>query len=275
MATNEQLDFPGLNLKWWSRAGITTAVYKNLTFATLPTPAQAGEFAYITDSNTTVVGANAAGGGTNKVIVFYNGSNWIVYGPALNVPQITVFNTAGSGTYTPPSGALWLRVRVVGAGGGGGGSGTSAGAGTAGGASSFGALTANGGNNGGTTAGSGGTASGGNIANVRGGTPANALPPNSVGPTQFPIGGGCVLAPATQAATLPNGAGGAGGGNSTTIASGGAGGGGGYVEHVYTTIAASYAYTVGAKGTKGAAGTGGSAGGDGADGLIIVEAHFQ
>lgn len=49
------------------------------TFATLPT-AVAGMINYITDCNTTTWGATAAGGGSNKVIVFYNGTNWTVAG---------------------------------------------------------------------------------------------------------------------------------------------------------------------------------------------------
>jgi hypothetical protein len=51
-----------------------------LTFATLPSSPVAGMQRYITDCNTVVWGANAAGSGTNKVMVWYNGTNWTVMG---------------------------------------------------------------------------------------------------------------------------------------------------------------------------------------------------
>ncbi len=50
-----------------------------LTFATLPAAPAAGTICYITDCNTNVWGANAAGGGTNKVLVWWNGTNWTVF----------------------------------------------------------------------------------------------------------------------------------------------------------------------------------------------------
>lgn len=50
-----------------------------LTFATLPTGV-AGHVAYITDCNTATWGATAAGGGANKVLVWFNGTNWTVAG---------------------------------------------------------------------------------------------------------------------------------------------------------------------------------------------------
>lgn len=53
--------------------------YGALTFATLPA-AVAGRVCYITDSNTATWGATAAGGGANKVLVWYNGTNWKVFG---------------------------------------------------------------------------------------------------------------------------------------------------------------------------------------------------
>jgi hypothetical protein len=50
------------------------------TFATLPSNPVAGMQAYITDCDTTTWGANAAGAGSNKVMVWYNGTNWTVIG---------------------------------------------------------------------------------------------------------------------------------------------------------------------------------------------------
>jgi hypothetical protein len=49
------------------------------TYTNLPT-ASAGMLAYVTDSTTAVWGANIAGGGANKVLAFYNGTNWTVAG---------------------------------------------------------------------------------------------------------------------------------------------------------------------------------------------------
>jgi hypothetical protein len=60
------------------KAGVFKATAK--TFATLPSSPVAGMQAYITDCNTATWGAAAAGGGSNKVMVWYNGSNWTVIG---------------------------------------------------------------------------------------------------------------------------------------------------------------------------------------------------
>ena len=60
------------------KAGVFKATAK--TFATLPSSPVAGMQAYITDCNTTTWGATAAGGGANKVMVWYNGTNWTVMG---------------------------------------------------------------------------------------------------------------------------------------------------------------------------------------------------
>lgn len=54
---------------------------KPRAFATLPA-ASVGLVAYINDSNTAVGGAVAAGGGSNKVMVAGDGTNWIVTGGA-------------------------------------------------------------------------------------------------------------------------------------------------------------------------------------------------
>jgi hypothetical protein len=60
------------------KAGVFKATAK--TFATLPNSPVAGMQAYITDCNTATWGATAAGGGSSKVMVWYNGSNWTVMG---------------------------------------------------------------------------------------------------------------------------------------------------------------------------------------------------
>lgn len=49
------------------------------TYANLPAGV-AGMTAYVTDSTTATWGATIAGGGSNKVLAFYNGTNWTVSG---------------------------------------------------------------------------------------------------------------------------------------------------------------------------------------------------
>jgi hypothetical protein len=49
------------------------------TVGTLPSAsARAGHFAQVTDSNSTTNGSTVAGGGSNRVPVFSNGTNWII-----------------------------------------------------------------------------------------------------------------------------------------------------------------------------------------------------
>lgn len=50
-----------------------------VAFASLPTGV-AGMLAYVTDASTATWGATIAGGGANKVLAFYNGTNWTVAG---------------------------------------------------------------------------------------------------------------------------------------------------------------------------------------------------
>ena len=51
-----------------------------VTFAQLPSSPVAGMMYHVTNSNTATWGATAAGGGSNKVLVWYNGTNWTVAG---------------------------------------------------------------------------------------------------------------------------------------------------------------------------------------------------
>lgn len=48
-------------------------------FASLPTGVE-GMVASVSDSNTVVWGATIAGGSTNKVLAYFNGTNWTVAG---------------------------------------------------------------------------------------------------------------------------------------------------------------------------------------------------
>jgi hypothetical protein len=201
-----------------------------------------------------------------------------------SAPQITVY-TSSSGTYTTPTGAKFLQVRMVGGGGGGGS--TTGGAGGAGGASTFGSsfLTSNGGAAGSTATGgvaAGGTASGGDI-NIKGGeggagpqpVSGSYVPGGSGGNSAF--GGGAAQSQAAVAGTAGStnsGGGGSGGsgGPGSGLGSAGGGGAGGYVEKLITSPSSTYSYAVGA---GGAAGTGGGTdGGAGGSGIIIVTAYF-
>ncbi len=216
-------------------------------------------------------------------------------GGSFSAPNIQIFTTATTATYTTPTFnsalPLYIHVMMVGAGGGAGGTGAGGGAGTAGTASSFGTalFVANGGANGvnSPTAGtfpSGGTATGGQI-NVQGqnGSPnsVNGNAAGLIGGSSFYGGGGAAqtnnsAATTGDAAKTNSGSGGAVGGITAAVISASSGASGGYCEGwITSSIAASYSYTVGAKGTGGAAGTSGSIGGAGADGRITVVAYWQ
>ena len=58
---------------------LTSLITAPLTYATLPASPTAGQRAYITDGNSTTYYATvSSGGGSSKISVLYNGSNWIV-----------------------------------------------------------------------------------------------------------------------------------------------------------------------------------------------------
>jgi uncharacterized protein (TIGR02217 family) len=202
---------------------------------------------------------------------------------AIHLPTVTTY-TSGSGTYTTPTGATMLHVRLVGGGGGGVGSGSSTSNGSAGNATSFGTsfLTANGGGAGtGQAGGVAGTASGGTV-NITGGDGGSAralsstalFEPGGIGGASAFGGGGAGGSQAAGNTGKAYGSGGGGGGIGTNTAYSAAGGGaGGFVEAWVTSPSATYAYSVGTGGTGGTAGTNGFAGGTGAAGIIIIEAY--
>lgn len=69
--------FADLRLRNLTASGLTTL--GTYTVATLPSAsANAGAFAQVTDSNSTTNGNTVAGGGSNRVPVFSNGTNWII-----------------------------------------------------------------------------------------------------------------------------------------------------------------------------------------------------
>lgn len=237
-------------------------------------------------SNDTSGNISSIAPSTSRNVLMSNGSAWA--STAFTAPTVQVF-TSGSGTYTKPTGVLYLHVRMVGGGGGGGGSGDSvATTGGTGGNSTFGTtlLVANG-----AAAAAGGTASLGTgpigLSTTGGsgtgttayassighatGSPGAASPFGGAGG-----GGGATVAGSAGVANTGSGGGGGGANSSGGNGVGGAGGGaGGFVDAVITSPSASYSYSVGAGGTAGTAGTNGVAGGAGGSGIIIVEEHYQ
>lgn len=60
--------------------GVSFLPLTGVVFASLPATPVAGMVAYVTDSNTATWGATIAGSSNNKVLAWYNGTNWTVAG---------------------------------------------------------------------------------------------------------------------------------------------------------------------------------------------------
>jgi hypothetical protein len=243
------------------------------------------------------VAARLAGNTSNSIsFLMQVGSASAALAPTwtpFRAPTIQVISS-GTGTYSTPTSARYLKVRMVGGGGGGGGSSTSAtgdgGNGVAGTSSFFGTslLWCGGGNFGTNAAGQvGGNASvtapaiGFALSGGGGGGVSNAVgtAPGFTGGTggNSAFGGGARgTAPGNDGSNAPvnTGAGGSGGAGPSNGINGGGGGAGGYVEAYIYNPSTSYSYHVGAGGNGGAPGTGGQAGGAGARGIIIIEEHY-
>ena len=264
---------------------------------------------YTATTGTTVVLTNAATvGDTITTISFYVSSvlnavltsggastNQTLTSPIIigSTPQITVY-TSGSGTYTVPTNARYLQVKMVGGGGGGSGGGASGGNGGNGSTTTFGTslLTCNGGSGGvdnTSNGGAGGSASVGSASGVAltgGSGDSGSTSSASSGYTHGGIGGssafggagsgsGSTNVGAAGAAVANTGGGGGGGqGGNPNGFPGSGGGAGGYVDAYITSLTSSYSYAVGAGGTAGTAGTSGYAGGAGGSGVIYITAFF-
>jgi hypothetical protein len=225
--------------------------------------------------------------------------------PTISIATLTShsggFSANASGTYTPPAGTKYIKIRMVGGGGGGGGAQGTGGTPTSGGlggTTTFGTslLTANGGNGG--LSGNAGSASpplGGTATfttgpigialqgSTGGGDTRNAT--LSVGgqggcsPFGGAGGGGDGNGNAGGAAIANTGSGGGGGGAGGTANSPGQGGAaGGYIDVILTSSssawASSFPFSIGSAGTAGAGGTGGGSGGLGGSGMILIEEHY-
>lgn len=240
------------------------------------------------------------GAANKKLLVQYDlvklvssGGNWLDVTQKPRRPPTVTNYLSGSGTYTTPAGAVYLRVRLVGGGGGGGGGGTTGTVtnGGSGGSTTFGSSLLTG------TGGSGAcTGSGGGAATMSspaigtalsGGAGAGFTANNSVavflegghGATS-PFGGAGRGAPnSTGSAAVANTGSGGGGGGSDAAATNryacSGGGAGGFIDAILPNPGSSYAYSVGAGGTAGAAGTSGFAGGAGGSGAIEITEYYQ
>lgn len=243
-------------------SAISTATIRTVTFP---------------DADITLVGTNNTQTLSNKTI-----NNLVVTGtltvPAATAPTTQIF-TSGSGTYTTPTGALYIKVTLIGAGGGGG---SNSADGTVGGNTTFGVafLTGNGGAGGaGAVGGSGGGSATGGDINFRGGDGSSGTNTNNTGG----YGGNGMFGGAGEGAPLSGGSPG-GPGNANTGAGGGGGGGnasrtggaaGGSLIKFITSPSASYAYSVGVGGTAGGTVGANTGGGNGGSGVIIVEEHYH
>lgn len=213
-------------------------------------------------------------------------------------------SAANNGTYTTPSGALYLKITLTGGGGGGSsaGSGVSGVIGTAGNPSCWNTTGAacttpvyqagggGAGTGGGTpTGGAGGTISGSGTCawsapggGGQGGSPSvggSFGGPGGAGGNSFLSGGAPgSLNSASAGANAAANTGGGGAGGVLTInggSTGAGGGGGGTCVAFISTPAATYTYASAATAAGGTAGTNGTAGGIGAGGKILVEAFFE
>ena len=206
--------------------------------------------------------------------------------------QTQTILTSGSGTYYPPSGVAWLRVRMVGGGGGGGGGDPGGGNGSSGSNTTFGTslLSAGGGGPGlnSSVGGAGGTSSIGSGATgvaytgAAGGTGFYTNYPTGGAGGSSPFGGagyGGLISgsvPLPGGAAVTNSGSGGGGGNSSLVtrSSGGGGAAGGYIEAYISNPLASYAYTIGTGGGGGSGSASAGAGAGGGSGIIIVEENY-
>lgn len=242
------------------------------------------------------------------IIVVNTGTKWLVTTLKAKILPTQSIATASShsggmsanstGTYTVPTGVLYIRVQMIGGGAGGLGSGTANRTtnATAGGNSTFGTalLTANGGALGVDqgAGGAGGTTTINSPAigfGIPGGDGAGAQITSATGENLNGgqggsgafggAGSGGGASSSGGAARSNSGAGGGGAGNGGSLANsamGPGGGAGGYIDAIiYPAAGATYSYAVGAAGVGANAGTSGNPGGAGASGIIVVTEYYQ
>lgn len=254
--------------------GQTTA---NAAFNALSPATTKGDMIY---SNATPIATRLAIGSTGQFLGVSGGiPAWSSF-TATTISFVTRtshtggFSANASGTYTVPAGVLWLWIRMQGAGGGGGGSSNSnvSTSGGTGGDTTFGTSlhTASGGVGGGNAAhdtygGAGGSTTIGAGADGMGQTGGYGHVGNNAsgffsfgglgGSAAYGGAGGAGVGAVGLAGMSNTGGGGGGGGTGVSAQYGGHGGGaGGYIDIIInSSIAATYAYAVGAAGTAGTA----------------------
>jgi hypothetical protein len=274
---------------------LTPGFQQSITYTTPQSNVTLQVFGYADSGGSANIYGQSLPTGTQGVFSLYyfpSGSQLAYQSNKNYLPTVQKF-TSGSGTYIPPTGVSYIKVKMVGGGGGGGGGGTTSGTdGGAGGNTTFGTslLAANGGSGGLKEDGavtSGGTASlgtgpigttiqggssplgsyGATVNNVNGGSGASS-----------PFGGAGVGGNGTAgtAAIANTGSGGGGGGSNNVATSLGGNGGasGGYIDAIINGPSSSYSYAIGAAGTAGTAGTNGNAGSAGGSGYIEVTEYY-
>ena len=234
---------------------------------------------------------------------FQNFSKFAIQHSGDRHPPAVYFLTPGNGVFTTPSGAVYLRVRAVGAGGGGSGSGPVNGnlatSGSRGGSTYFDNLiSASGGMGGkmesGSNGAAGGTASlttsvttrvngtaiaGGMGASAGGYATVNGLfVVGGVGGSSAFGGGGAggINTPGSDAPSY-TGAGGGGGGtaNLASLGGGPGGGAGGSADVILFPLRKTYGWAIGSGGAGGSADVSGYSGGIGGSGMIEITAYFN
>lgn len=201
------------------------------------------------------------------------------------LPTRTILNTAGSGTWTRPTGCRQIRVRMV-AGGAGGGGFNGATSNTAGGDTTFKDVVAKGGHV--ATSGASGSFGDGGAGGTGGsdGTGVTGLfrVPGGQGQTSWitsapaaggdgSLGGSSAFGGAQYGGSPGVGCGGSGAPPFGAGDGGGGGGGGGeYAEFIINNPAASYTYTVGASGNGTVSGS--INGNPGVHGCIIIDEFY-
>lgn len=268
-------------------SGLSAVFYGLLTATSPSTPLLADTFPIVSGSadKTKKVRLEADGLTTGTTRVVTIGDRNFSIGI---VPTRQVFTSGTAQTYTTPTGATYINIRMVGGGGGGFGA-AGGGAGTAT-TWSGGSLSAGGGaagTTGGTASSAAATAANGDI-NLSGGAgqpgvtnlPAATFgQPGAGGNGAFGGGGAAGASTAGPSAGLAGGlntgGGGGGGGATATTPPGGGGGSGAYCEKRIVAPAATYTYTVGASGAGGTGDANHAAGGAGAAGIIIVDEWYD
>lgn len=250
---------------------------------------------------TTIQGVNASSviSGSSSVTVGGTTSLTLSANNSMGANKYQVINSTGTTSLTVPTGAAWMKMRLVGGGGGGSGGGVSGaasgGAGnptclnTTGAACTTPLIQASGGGGGIFSSGAGGA--GGSVSGS--GTCTDPLPGGVGSPETQALAGlignggpggnsqrggagnGSFGNVAGGTAATNSGSGGQGGGAAAGGNAGAGGGSGAYCEYFIQTPAASYTIQVGSGGSGGTAGVSGSAGGAGATGHIDVEFGFN